>query len=72
MRPLYEIDADIMGCVDTETGEIVDIERLKALEMERDAKIEGVIFMEKRPSCRDGSRKERGQEADGTGTSCRE
>lgn len=47
MRPLYEIDADIMGCVDTETGEIVDIEKLKALEMERDAKIEGVILWRK-------------------------
>lgn len=47
MRPLYEIDADIMACVDMETGEIVDIDRLKALEMERDAKIEGVILWRK-------------------------
>jgi len=47
MRPLYEIDADIMACVDMETGEIVDIDRLKALEMERDKKIEGVILWRK-------------------------
>ena len=36
---LYEIDAAIEGCVDMETGDIVDIEKLEALEMERDAKI---------------------------------
>lgn len=47
MRPLYEIDADIMACVDMETGEIIDIQKLKALEMERDKKIEGVILWRK-------------------------
>lgn len=36
---LYEIDAAIEDCVDKETGDIVDIEKLEALEMERDAKI---------------------------------
>lgn len=45
MRPLYEIEEEIMSCcIDTETGEIIDEERLKALEMERDKKIEGVIL----------------------------
>ena len=44
MRALYEIDADIMNCVDTETGEILDIDRLEALNMERDNKIEGVAL----------------------------
>lgn len=39
---LYEIDAAIMDCVDEETGEIVDVERLEALEMERDAKISNI------------------------------
>ena len=39
---LYEIDSAIMDCVDMETGEIVDIERLSSLQMERDQKIEGV------------------------------
>lgn len=47
MRALYEIDAEILECVDTETGEIVDEERLNALEMERDKKIEGVILWRK-------------------------
>ena len=39
---LYDIDAGILACADVETGEIIDEERLNALEMERDAKIEGV------------------------------
>ena len=47
MRPLYEIDNEILGCVDLETGEIIDEERLAALEMERDAKIEGIILWRK-------------------------
>ena len=47
MRPLYEIDNEILECVDTETGEIVDEVRLSALEMERDKKIEGVILWRK-------------------------
>lgn len=47
MRPLYEIDNEILGCVDLETGEIIDEERLEALEMERDAKIEGIILWRK-------------------------
>ena len=44
MRTLYEIDNDIINCVDEETGEILDIEKLEALQMERDAKIEGVAL----------------------------
>ena len=47
---LYEIDARIEACVkldenrvvDTETGEIIDLEALAALEMERDKKIENL------------------------------
>ena len=39
---LYEIDSAIMNCVDMETGEIIDIERLSSLQMERDQKIEGI------------------------------
>ena len=42
MRSLYEIDSDILNCVDEETGEIIDSAALDALNMERDAKIEGV------------------------------
>ena len=44
---LYEIDNAIMECVDEETGDIVDVERLNALEMERDAKIESVCLWKK-------------------------
>lgn len=42
MRALYEIDQDILSCVDQETGEILDTEKLDALQMERDQKLEGV------------------------------
>ena len=42
MRALYEIDQDILGCTDAETGEILDAEKLDALEMERERKLEGV------------------------------
>lgn len=39
---LYEINEAIMACVDVETGEIIDLDRLNALEMERDTKISNV------------------------------
>ena len=39
---IYEIDQAIMNCVDLETGEIIDMEQLDKLQMERDAKIENV------------------------------
>lgn len=42
MATLYEIDQAIMECLDMETGEIIDAERLDALAMERSSKIEGV------------------------------
>lgn len=42
MANLYEIDQAIMSCIDMETGEVIDPERLDALQMERDAKMEGV------------------------------
>lgn len=44
MATLYEIDAAIMECVDAETGEIIDCERLNALVMEKNAKLEGVAL----------------------------
>lgn len=47
MRALYEIDQEILDCVDFETGEILDEEKLEALEMERDKKIEGIILWRK-------------------------
>ena len=39
---LYEIDEAILECIDSETGEIIDEEKLTALNMERDAKISNV------------------------------
>lgn len=39
---LYEIENEILNCVDMETGEIVDIEKLESLQMERDQKIENI------------------------------
>ena len=39
---LYDIEAEIMECIDQETGEVIDIDRLNALEMERDRKISNV------------------------------
>lgn len=44
MRALYEIDQDILNCVDDETGEIIDIEKLNALLMEKEKKLENVTL----------------------------
>ena len=44
MASLYEINAAIMDCVDLETGEIIDIEQLRALQMEREQKIENIAL----------------------------
>lgn len=42
MASLYEIDQAIMDCIDTETGEILNYEKLNGLQMQRDKKVEGV------------------------------
>lgn len=39
---LFEIDAGILDCVDMETGEIIDMEMLAKLQMERASKIENI------------------------------
>ena len=44
MLKLYEIDQAILDCVDMETGEILDPEKLDALQMERERKLEGVAL----------------------------
>ena len=41
---LYEIDEAILACIDQETGEIIDPEQLDALQIEREAKLEGVAL----------------------------
>ena len=44
MRALYDIDQEILDCVDLETGEILDSAKLDALQMERERKLEGVAL----------------------------
>ena len=41
---LYEIDAEIMNCVDITTGEIFDEDKLESLVMEREKKIENICL----------------------------
>lgn len=41
---IYDINSEIMKCIDCETGEILDEERLSSLQMQRDAKIENVCL----------------------------
>ena len=41
---LYEIDAEILGCVDVETGEIFDVDKFEELSLTRDAKIENICL----------------------------
>lgn len=44
MATLYEINSALLECVDEETGEVIDFERLNELLMERDDKIEKVAL----------------------------
>lgn len=44
MASLYEIDMQILSCIDQETGEMIDPERLENLYMERNQKIENVAL----------------------------
>ena len=39
---IYEIDGAILDCIDLETGEVIDVDRLTELQMEREKKIENV------------------------------
>lgn len=39
---LFEINEEIMKCVDGETGEIIDVEKLEQLQMEETSKIENI------------------------------
>ncbi len=39
MANLYEINAEIAACIDPETGEIIDVERLMGLQMDFNTKI---------------------------------
>ena len=42
MSALYEIQEDILACIDMQTGEIIDVERLHGLQMERRQKIRNI------------------------------
>lgn len=44
MAKLYEIDEAITECIDFETGEIIDFEKLTALKIEREKKIESIAL----------------------------
>lgn len=44
MATLYEINQAMLECLDLETGEVLDAEKLDALQMERAAKLEGVVL----------------------------
>lgn len=41
---LYEIDEAILSCIDTDTGEILDADKLNALQIEREKKVENVAL----------------------------
>lgn len=42
MASLYEINQAIMDCMDMETGEILDVHQLDALQMQLEDKLEGI------------------------------
>lgn len=44
MATLYEINEEILSCVDMETGEIIDAEKLGRLQMAFDDKVEGIAL----------------------------
>ena len=41
---LYQIDSAISECVDAESGEVLDFDKLAELSMERDRKIENIAL----------------------------
>lgn len=41
---LYEIESAILDCIDQETGEVIDTEKLNKLTIERDTKVENIAL----------------------------
>lgn len=41
---LYEIQAEILDCIDTDTGEIIDAEKLDGLQMAKAEKIQNIVL----------------------------
>lgn len=44
MASLYQIDQAILACVDAESGEVTDLDKLMKLQMERGQKIENIAL----------------------------
>lgn len=44
MASLYEIDEQIMQCIDEDTGEILDMEKLNQLQMQQEQKVESLAL----------------------------
>lgn len=44
MATLYEINEQILDCVDMETGEIIDMDKLQELQMSFNDKVEGIAL----------------------------
>ena len=61
---LYEIDQALLDTVEEETGEIIDIEKLEALEMERDEKISDIACWVKELKAEAAAIKEEKQKLD--------
>lgn len=45
MPNLYEINNEILACLDLDTGEILDVEKLEALNIEKSQKIENIACL---------------------------
>ena len=60
MANLYEIQKELLECVDQETGEIIDIEKLEALELEKNKKIENIaLFIKNLKADKEAYKKEK-------------
>lgn len=44
MANLYEINKDLLNCIDTETGEIVDVDKFDQLQIEKNDKLENIAL----------------------------
>lgn len=58
---IFQIDREILNCIDTETGEILDEERLESLEIARDIKIENTALWYKNLKAEAGALREEAQ-----------
>lgn len=45
MATLFEIKKDILDCIDMETGEIIDAEKLQQLQMDKHEKLRNIAFV---------------------------